>query len=103
MLRVVLSNASYGLLAPILLYKKNEKPYFSSEKKQLFKRPVYALFRNENNDRKEAFKKNEKNFTYLQKYKDFVYSPQILFTFDSVIKIFYIKFFNTNLNRFKLI
>jgi len=75
-----------------------------AKKKQQFKKPVYALFRNENNERKEeAFKKNEKNFTYLQKYKDFVYSPQILFTFDSVIKIFYIKFFNTNLNRFKLI
>ena len=70
MLRVVLSNASYGLLAPVLLYKNSEKPYFVSEKNQLFKKPVYASLKNENNDQKErASKENEKKLIDLQKLK----------------------------------
>ena len=52
-------------------YQKNELPYFTSTQSTLIK-----------ND--ESEKKKEKSFTYLEKYIDFVYSPQIQFTYDAV-------------------
>ena len=78
MFLLVLSNLSYGFLAPFLLYKKNELPYSTSTQS-------IPIKNDESEKQNETFsEQNEKSFTYLEKYKDFVYSPQILFTYDAV-------------------
>ncbi len=78
MFLLVLSNLSYGFLAPFLLYKKNELPYSTSTQS-------IPIKNDESEKQEEKFsEQNKKSFTYLEKYKDFVKSPQILFTYDAV-------------------
>jgi hypothetical protein len=58
LIKVILSHISLGLLAPCLLYKNN-------------------------NNRK----KDDKKVSYWTKYKDFMRSPQILFSYESVVTL----------------